>query len=340
MKHPHRNPEPAEPVGKVEPQMHTPAEPPLEPSVEPIHPQHPDPALLEAFAAGELEGDAVVLGDVRAHLAACPGCTDVVEGWQVMFEALGALPEAAPSEAFAARVMARFEADHLSTVQLFDWFEGALPEEARSTVAAHLASCTHCDGVRQSWSPVFEGLAALEAIAPPAGFADRVMVRWAQEQGALAPASRRVPASSLPGKAHWIVEGARTLAARLTPKSTRGWAVAGGLTAAPALAVLVVVGLLLAHPLLSADGLLTYAIWQISDALSLGLGAAVSALASSPITASLWSATAALMAQPPLLILGAAAALGGLLASAFVVLYRNILVPAPRISGHVQTLSH
>ena len=90
---------------------------------------------------------------------------------------------------------------------------------------------------------LFTALGSLPALAPAAGFADRVMERVRVRQPVMAAASA------------WLE--------RVTPQSTRGWAAAAAVFALPVVGTTVLVAWLLSQPGVSAQGL-----WTLTTALA------------------------------------------------------------------------
>jgi anti-sigma factor RsiW len=304
----------------------------------PNTPLHPEPDALEAWAAGELVADTPDAQALEAHLGVCARCAATVEGWQTVFASLRRLPEAHPSEGFAARVMAEVHASalspHLDPDRLFDLLDGALPVAARVAAEAHLEACGSCRTLRNEWLELFHGIAALEPVAPSPGFSNAVLTRFKTEAGAEAPSKARVQLAT----ASPVSSGLRTLralAARWAPQTPRGWAVAGGLFAAPAAGIAVAVGFLLAQPLVTPGGLIRFAVWQLAEVLSNALAGLGTALVANPLAYALWALVDGLKGQSLILLGGGAGALSIAVAAASVVLYRNLIVLTPRTSGHV-----
>jgi anti-sigma factor RsiW len=102
-------------------------------------------ALLEAYADGELEAEAVL--DVEAHLADCKGCSARLQLEHAVKKSLRrqVYAGAQPTEAFRERILASFQA------------------EAERTAVANLDEASHRSGML-SWSSIVP-LAAAAAMA-------------------------------------------------------------------------------------------------------------------------------------------------------------------------------
>ncbi len=102
-------------------------------------------ALLEAYADGELEAEAVL--DVEAHLADCNGCSSRLQLEHAVKKSLRrqVYAEAQPNDAFRERILASFRA------------------EAERTAVANLDEPSHRSGML-SWSSIVP-LAAAAAMA-------------------------------------------------------------------------------------------------------------------------------------------------------------------------------
>ena len=65
--------------------------------------------------------------------------------------------------------------NHLSAERLQAFLDGDLPAGDVARVEEHLAACVRCSEELASWSVLFEDLDGLPSLAPPAGFAERVI---------------------------------------------------------------------------------------------------------------------------------------------------------------------
>lgn len=247
---------------------------------------------------------------VRAHLQGCSRCRAEVDAWQRIFARLEEVDRLAPGADFADRVLEQLPAgapvgsrlrrwvrdlvsrgssdrEHLGTPEILDRLDGALPAFRRRRVDTHLDGCGRCRDVMEQWRAVFRRLDGLGRMDPPEGFADTVMerVRTAAEQR---PAAAAPEASTfLPG---W--------ADRLRPSGRRGWTLAGGAVAAPAVAMVAAALALFAHPLLTPTNLVTFLWWRLTAVARTGLAAAVATVAESPLVFRVWEAAQALAAVP------------------------------------------
>jgi anti-sigma factor RsiW len=355
-----RNPDPRSSVGKDEP--HTEKDPTMGTST-----SHPESTRLEAFAAGDLASHEA--RGVEVHLADCARCRAEVEGWATLFAELGELPPAAPSPDFAARVMAQVEirpplarrlADqawgaarglrarllpaprrdsgapdpgtrHLTPAGMQDYADGLLAARTRHRVEAHLATCRSCREETRSWTALVGSLQTLPRLAPPEGFADRVMAQVQVE--AVARVSAHL--ATRPSAPVRLLQAA----GRLLPSTRRGWIVAGGVAMAPTLGVIAAVSAVVLNPLVTLSDLLTFLRWQTLD-LVRGAGAALAArLADTPILLRLAEGVAALVEAPPAALGGAVFLVVALLATASLVVYRNLIAPSLTGETHAQRTS-
>ena len=104
-----------------------------------------------------------------------------------------------------------------------------------AVVDAHLTACARCRVEVEELHSLFAMLSSLAYHAPAAGFADRVMARVRVRQP-------------------WFARAAEWLAS-LTPKSTRGWALATAVVALPAAATTGLVWWLMSRPGVTVQGL-------------------------------------------------------------------------------------
>ncbi len=140
--------------------------------------RHLDATQIQAFLDGEL-GESEPAA--RAHVDGCARCRSEVEAWSGLLRTLDGLEDLAPSEGFAARVMARTHMAHLSADRLQEYVEGLLPRAAAESVARHLSTCDACHGEARAWNDLFQSLSDLPEFAPGDAFADRVLDRVAPE---------------------------------------------------------------------------------------------------------------------------------------------------------------
>ena len=187
--------------------------------------------------------------------------------------------------------------------------EGSLSEGDRAVIESHLLGCARCQSEVEEWQALFAVLAELPTFSPAAGFAERVM-------------------SQVQLHKPWYARAASAIA-RVLPKSTRGWALVGGILSLPGVAIFALVGWLLAQPPVNRMALL---VSLQEQALALGASALRSA-GSFVLTneATLWLANGVqALISPTATQLGA-----GLAAFAVItiisgwVLYRNLLVQTP-----------
>lgn len=312
---------------------------------------HLETELLQAMAEGEL--DPARSEPARAHLAGCGRCRAELEGWQLLFSELEELPDLGPAMGFADRVMAEVEvrpplgervADHLrrllparrqrsrtrhlSLDGMHEYLDDRLGLRTRRRVDQHLAACGSCRREVESWAPVFQSLRALPHRSPAEGFADGVMAR--------VPVAAIAAAVRAPQRA-WTAPVAAA-ARRLVPATRKGWAVVGGMVATPTVAMVAVVAGVLLHPLLTFQGLFTFAQWRIADALGAGWGLALEFLGSNALVLRGWEVVAAIIQAPGVAAFGFVALWASGLASAWV-LYRHLVSPSYSTEEHAKASS-
>lgn len=272
---------------------------------------------------------------VRAHLDECGRCRARTEGWRAVFARLEGLPDLSPSPEFAEGVMEELPVrrplaarirewigdllpgppsldGHLEPEMVLSYLDRALSRRRRARVEGHLESCPACRSEVGEWRRLFRQLRTLERLAPSEGFAESVMAHVSTRE--------TVPAGAGMGFsgriAVWIE--------KLRPRSRKGWAVTGGLAAAPALAVTVGALALFSNPLLTPANLVTFLWWEASAAATALLGGAARSLMESPILFQAWQAAQALAASPTLAGAGILA-FSAVTLTALWVLYRNLI---------------
>ncbi len=226
---------------------------------------------------------------------------------------------------------------HLTPSGIQDYLDGLLAARVRHRVEAHVATCGACRTEVEGWKVLVTGLEALAPVAPPAGFADRVMARVqvAAVARVTQAQSARERASLGTRLAARVAEGA----GRLLPSTRRGWLVAGGVAIAPAAGVVAAIAAVVLHPLLTFGDLFTFFRWRALDAVG-GVGAAaMSRLVESPIVHTLVEALSALVQASPAALGGAATLAVVLLGTATLVVYRNLIAPSLTGEAHAQRTS-
>ena len=139
-------------------------------------PMHLTAERIQAFLDGALPKEERVY--VEEHAAFCGSCQEELDTWQLLYLELNDLPELAPSEGFARRVLAEVEvaepvalpsapttgaagwlrrrtaqvAGHLSPERLQDYVDGLLPQPQMASVVTHLEGCGACRTEAASWS--------------------------------------------------------------------------------------------------------------------------------------------------------------------------------------------
>lgn len=295
---------------------------------------HPAEERIQEYLDGRLSAEERQA--VRAHLDHCAGCRAEVEAWRSVFARLDRMPELAPSADFAERVMDALPAPEPLPARIRDWLRGLLPdvggarerhpgpelvlsyldgalaERRSSRLEAHLEGCTACRAEVGEWRRVFRALDEIGRFAPPEGFADVVLSRV----GTAREAVRRPEPRSAGRLAGWI-EGLR-------PRTWKGWAVAGGVAAAPAVAMVAGVLALFSHPLLTPSNLGAFLWWQISGAARTLLSGATQSLMESPLLFQIWEAVLTVAGSPETLGIGALAFSAATLTAVWI-LYRYLI---------------
>jgi hypothetical protein len=215
-------------------------------------------------------------------------------------------------------------AGHPSSRILQDLADGVLAGRQLDTAKAHLAACESCEAEVVAWRGLVAALTTLPSFPPSEGFAARVMGNFrARRVIAPAPAPRA---------------GDRLLAAArlLVPTTRRGRIVASSAVAAPAVGVLALLGLVVAHPLLTLGDLFAFFGWQGSTLARTGFSRLVQELVGSGFVLQAYEATQVLLASPGMLT--AAGALTWLATmTAGWVMYRNVLAPFSSSRQRVRT---
>ncbi len=196
------------------------------------------------------------------------------------------------------------EAEHPGAEALQALLDGELDQPRRETIERHLAGCVPCSRELRDWSALFHALEELPELAPSPRMRENVLAR--------------LPGKRAPTPLRWL-----------------GWAAAMGLLLTPSLGFLLVAAAIVAHPLLTLEGVATLLGWQLADfarenltwiarwAMEWGLVALESGIAEAALSYP-GRAFAALVA----------------LWAAFVgsgwTLYRNLLSPSRTANRHVQ----
>lgn len=304
---------------------------------------------FQAYLEGELAEDRTAR--VEAHVAECPRCASELDGWRLLFSELEAMPALDPSGDFAERVMAGLPRpsslagrladrvrsalsrplgdvqEHLSPDRIQDLLDGALGVRGRREARGHLEACAPCRSELQEWEGLFATLSSVPTLAPPEGFAARVMEAFeASRVGAPALA----PAGTAWLRA-WTLRAARA-GSRLVPSTGRGWAFLTGLVSLPAVALLAGVAAVMAHPLLTLEGLAVFARWQIAGALH-GLASGVLGwILESPALLAAWEAASTVASAPTFAFSGLLALWTLVLVSGWI-FYRHVIAPS-LMAGH------
>lgn len=205
---------------------------------------------------------------------------------------------------------------HPSIERLESYVEGSLDAGELAVLESHVLSCPRCQTEVEEWRALFAALSSLPAVAPAAGFADRVMaqVRVAR------PWPARVAA----------------LLGRFLPSTTRGWVLAAAFLVTPAAGVMGGLAWLLAQPWVTAQGLLVF----LSDRVLTGTGwlytQVSGTIMASDAVQSVAAALRTFIATAGLAGLGTAAAvMGTLFVVSSWILYRNLFGTSSRDTHYV-----
>ena len=150
------------------------------------------------------------------------------------------------------------ELQHLSGDQLQTFVEGGLPDGDRVVIESHLVACLRCQSEVEEWRSVFASLSVLPQFEPSQGFADRVIagLQWAHAT------------ASLP----WHVRAGQAVV-RVSPKTTRGWALAAAFLALPVVSIGLFMTWLMSHAYVTPRTLWAFTSDRGANALqSLGRG--------------------------------------------------------------------
>lgn len=316
---------------------------------------------IQAFLEGELPD--VEAGAVQEHVGSCARCRAEVEAFQLLFAELGALPEMAPSEHFAERVMGNLP-PHL--------VNAPVPEPASSREQAHAPGRSAKEGLggwlralipQGSATPAHPSSERLQDYAEgmlPGRRGGKVAAHvaacaacetevsgWndlfstiealpelapAEDFGERVMAEVRIPAPSSPAPAHAIRDQALELLERVRPRSRRGWALAGGVAISPGIAFAVVSYLIVSHPLLTFGYLAAFLWWQVTGALSALASGIMSPILESATMFRIYGAVESLVTSPGVAALSFAT-LGMLMMTALWIFYRNFIL-SPTVAGH------
>jgi anti-sigma factor RsiW len=294
--------------------------------------------------------------DVEEHATFCSSCQAELDAWQLLYSELSELPELAPSEGFALRVLAELDvasvpkrvvspvpevseggawgwlrrhtagvAGHLSPERLQDYIEGVLPEPHMARVETHLEGCGACRNEAVAWRELVHRIETLPDLAPSAGFAQRVMAQVRIGQLVRAP----LAVSTRTRVLAW--------AGRLLPRTQKAWAVISGVAVTPATVVALLVYTVFSNSTVTPGYLASFLWWQISGAASAVAGLAADTLVESAIMFYAYSALEA-MAGAPVLATMVAVSLAAATSVSGWVLYRN-LIPSPTADDEYVTAS-
>lgn len=233
---------------------------------------------------------------VREHLDSCVRCASEVEAWSLLFSGLGSLPDLSPGPSFskailerlpsrrpladrvrgwlAARMPGRSASGHLSPDGIQEYLDDVLGGRRRNRLEAHLAACAPCREELKAWAAVFDSLGEVGRLSPDVGFPERVMAKVRVPTPSAAPAPL-APRRTMPvpvGLAFYraargipnLLGQGLVLARRVLPRTRKGWAIAGGVTSTPVIAMAALVYLVFSRPLLTVGAFLSYTSWKVS----------------------------------------------------------------------------
>lgn len=309
---------------------------------------HLESHRLQALAEGEASEAEV--RDSEGHLVSCARCRAELDGWRFLFDELGELPDLGPSPDFVERVMAEVrteaparvrladrvrallpgggttrERQHLSAGGIQSYLEGLLDRGVMAKVDVHLRACGACRTEVEHWKPVFAALRGLPRFEPSPHFAERVMERV--PVAAIAEVSR-IPEPSLGRR---LMDAGR----KLVPATPRGWTLAGGLAAAPAVGMTVAVATVVLHPLLSLQDVAVFLRWQATEVATSLWAWSLGTLTETPMVYWAMESLVSIGQTPGVAFAGLAAIWGATLASCWV-LYRYIIAPSLSTGHHAQ----
>jgi anti-sigma factor RsiW len=156
------------------------------------------------------------------------------------------------------------EQQHFTGPEIQAYLDAGTGDRERLAMDAHLSACVSCQAEVAEWRSLFTELSAVPQFDPSIGFADRVL---AGLQTAHAAAGAGAAAgAALP----WHTRATR-LAARVIPRSTRGWALAAAFLALPLISAAAFVAWLTSHAYVTPSTLIAFAADRSAHALE-GLG--------------------------------------------------------------------
>jgi hypothetical protein len=145
---------------------------------------------------------------------------------------------------------------HLNGEELQTFVEGGALEGDRAMIESHLVACLRCRSEVEEWSSLFVALSSMPQFEPSSGFADRVIAGLHQ--------------SHATAGASWYVRAGQ-MAARIAPKTTRGWALAAAFLALPLVSGGLFLSWLMSHAYVTPRTLWAFATDRGAHALE-GLG--------------------------------------------------------------------
>ncbi len=279
---------------------------------------NPGARRLFSYLDGELGPDERI--GFEREVARDPALRAEVRGYRSLFTALSAMEPHAPSDDLKARIIASLLIRPTTLGRLWAWFagrspssvenvfdalhDGTLPARQARELRALAARNPEAAGVLASWGGLHRELGRLQALAPAAGFAERVMARVQLRE------TRRSHAS------------VRRFLAGLWPRRQERLAAASGVAFGPTAAIAATGYMLFANnPLVTLSNLGGF-LWNQ------GIGALPDALAGTfntgaGVLADVVPASLAGIGAAPVLV-GGLVVLTGLTALSGWILYRNV----------------
>jgi hypothetical protein len=203
---------------------------------------------------------------------------------------------------------------HPESGQLQDFIEGSLEKSSAVVLESHVLGCSQCQREVAELRSVFTALARMERFSPGLGFANRVM------------AQVKLPEPWYSRAGQW--------AAGLAPRTTRGWAFAGGLLALPLIGMGTLMLWVLSKPYVTGEGLIAFALKQSGHTLTAFARNALSTIIQSDITL-LLTRLAESVLSAGLAGAGAVVALfAGMVALSSWILYQNLIRTPTRRSNY------
>jgi hypothetical protein len=203
---------------------------------------------------------------------------------------------------------------HPESGQLQDYIEGSLEKSNAVVLESHVLGCSQCQTEVQELRSVFSALTRMERFSPGLGFANRVM------------AQVKLPEP-------WYSRAGQFVAG-LAPRTSRGWAFAGGMLALPLIGLGTLVLWVLSKPYVTGEGLIAFTLEQTGRSLGAFSRNLLSTIIQSDITL-LLTRLAESVLSAGLAGAGTIAALfAGMIALSSWILYQNLIRTPTRRSNY------